>query len=132
MSWRPLLVVSLLAAAACGGGGASASSGTPPHAPAIPPAVAASLTTRANAVAADLGAGNGCAARAEALRLRSEVDGAVAAGRIPRRLQAPLRLAVVSLSSRIVCTPPAPPAPKPAPHHDHHHHEKHGKHAEGD
>ena len=135
--WRPLLIVPLLAAAACGGG-AAARSGGRPHAPAIPAPVAASLATRADAIAADLGAGQGCAARDEAARLRSAVDDAVSTGRIPSRLQEPLRAAVASLSARIVCTPPAPPAPKPKPgpkppppHHDHHD-KKPPKHGEGD
>jgi hypothetical protein len=133
VGWRSLFIVPLLAAAACGGG-SSTSSGGRPHTPAIPAAVAASLATRADAVAADLTAGRGCAARDEAARLRVAVDTADQAGRIPSRLQAQLTDAVASLSARIVCTPPAPtPAPKPhpkpapkPPHHDdhHHHHEK--------
>ena len=128
--WRWLPVVPLLTAAACGGGGASASSGGGPSAPAIPKAVAVALAARADAVAADLQAGNGCAARVKVDGLRGAINRDVAANRIPARLQAPLESAVASLSSRITCTPPLPPKHKP-PGHDHHH-KKHGKPGEGD
>jgi len=125
--WRWLIVVPLLTAAACGGGGsASSSDGT--AAARIPATIAASLATQADAVAAQLDAGNGCAARGSADRLQSAVDLAVATNRIPVRLQAPLESAVASLSSRIVCAP-HPPRPHP-PGHDHH--KKRGKHGEGD
>ena len=139
VGWRPFLVVPLLAAAACGGG-ASASSGTRTHTAEIPAAVAAALATRADAAAADLRDGRGCAARQEAYRLREEVKAAVRAGRIPSRLQAELASAVASLSARIVCTPPLPTSKadeKPAAHedkparHEHHHHKQHGKDGEG-
>jgi hypothetical protein len=126
--WKWLLVVPLLTAAACGGG-ASDSSGGGGSAPGIPPAVAAALATRADAVAADLQAGNGCAARDRFYGLRGAVARAVAEDRIPVRLQAPLESAVASLGSRITCTPPKPPEHKP-PAHDHH--KKHEKHGEGD
>ena len=97
--------------------------------PTIPRAVAAALATQADAVAADLQAGNGCAARDRFYGLSGAVDRAVAANRIPVRLQAPLESAVASLGSRITCTPPKrkPPGPE---HHDHH--KRHGKHGEGD
>ena len=126
-------MVPLLAAAACGGG-ASASSGGGGSAPAptIPPAVAAALATRADAVAADLQAGNGCAARDRFDGLRGAVDRAVAANQIPVRLQTPLESAVALLSSRIVCTPPKPPKPKPPGHEHHDHHKPHGKPGGGD
>src|SRR5205807_1037409 len=104
----------LLAAPACGGGGYAASGGQA-HALAIPRPVAASLAARADAIAADLDAGNGCAARETAARLRTAVDRAVADGRIPSRLRATLQSAVTSLSGRIVCTPPPAPSPAPKP-----------------
>jgi hypothetical protein len=95
--------------------------------------VAASLAARADTIAADLDAGDGCAARDAAVRLQNAVERAVATGRIPTRLRAELQAAVASLNSRIVCTPPAPkpkPKPEPKPHHEDHH-KKHDKHGEG-
>jgi hypothetical protein len=125
-------VVPLVTAAACGGGAsASSGGGGSSPVPAIPRAVAAALATRADAVAADLEAGNGCAARDRFYGLRGAVDRAVAANRIPVRLQAPLESAVASLGSRITCTPPKPPKRKP-PGHEHHHHKGPGNHGEGD
>lgn len=126
--WQPVLL--LLTAAACGGGGASASSGGGGGAPAIPRAVASALATRADAVVADLQAGNGCAARDKVNGLRGAIERDVAADRIPVRLQAPLESAVASLSSRITCTPPKPPHKPPG--HEHGHHKKHDNHGEGD
>lgn len=96
--------------------------------------MAASLAARADTIAADLDAGDGCAARDAAVRLQKAVERAVATGRIPTRLRAELQAAVASLNSRIVCTPPAPkpkPKPDPKPHHEDHH-KKHDKHGEGD
>jgi hypothetical protein len=128
VGWRGLLGIPLLVAAACGGG-ASGSSGSGAHGPAIPQPVAASLAARADTIAADLDAGDGCAARDASVRLQKAVERAVATGRIPTRLRAELQAAVASLNSRIVCTPPAP-KPKPKPHHEDHH-KKHDKHGEG-
>jgi hypothetical protein len=122
--WR-LVLVSFFVVAGCGGG-SSATSGGPDHGAAIPAAVAASLATRADAIAADLDAGDGCGARDAAVRLQKAVERAVATGRIPPRLRAELQSAVASLNSRIVCTPPPP-----KPHHEDHH-KKHDKHGEGD
>jgi len=100
--------------------------------PTIPRAVAAELATQADAVAADLQAGNGCAARDRFYGLSGAVDRAVAANRIPVRLQAPLESAVASLGSRITCTPPKPPKRKPPGHEHHQHHKGPGNHGEGD
>jgi hypothetical protein len=89
--------------------------------------VAASLAAQAETIAADLDAGDGCAARDAAVRLQKAVDRAVASGRIPPRLRAELQSAMSSLYSRIVCAP----TPPPTPHHEGHH-KKHDKHGEGD
>ena len=127
MFTRAMIVVCLLAAAACGGGGASASSGGG-RAPGIQPAVASALAAQADAVAADIDAGNGCKARNEALQLQSAVDLAIGAGQVPARLQEPLRTAVASLGSRVVCTPPKP---RHGPHHKPHGHDKQGDQGNG-
>jgi len=103
-----------LAVAGCGGGGAAASSA----APAIPHALGLQLVGRTSAVQASLSSGDQCKALQQASMLQRAEEDAIAAGRIPAELQAPLVDSTRSLIDEIHCTPPAP---KP------HHHENHGK-----
>jgi hypothetical protein len=79
-------------------------------APRIPAALAASLATRADRVATALQSGDDCRAATQADQLNAAIERAVAAGTIPRRLQAPALTAAARLASRIVCRPPTTPA----------------------
>ncbi|HZS24699.1 MAG TPA: hypothetical protein VFA30_06885 [Gaiellaceae bacterium] len=115
---RRLAVLGAVAALAAGCGG-----GTTPkaHGPRLPRALAQSWSRQADAVAAALTAGDGCAAQQRANALRTQVIAAVDAGRIPARLLEPLTSAVNELPSRIACTPPAasaPPKHGPPPKHE--------------
>jgi hypothetical protein len=119
-----------LVAGGCGGGGPSRG-----QVPAkLPPGLAGTWATEAEAIATADAAGQSCRARALAVSLHNEVT--QARGRVPSRLRSPLLGGVKSLADRIVCTP-APPAPvtRPAPphkppekhpHHDHHKHQGDG------
>jgi hypothetical protein len=91
--------------ASCGGDGAA-------DAPRLPHALGASLAAQASAVEASLASGDGCAAAAQATQLQGMVADAIAAGRVPARLRAPLSSSVASLADEITCVP-SPPAPPP-------------------
>jgi len=110
-----------LAVAGCGGGGAAASR----DAPAIPHQLGLQLVGRTSAVEASLSSGDQCAALQQASGLRQAEQDAIAAGRIPAVLRAPLVESTQALIDQIHCAPP----PHPKPHHEEHH-KKHG--GEGD
>src|SRR5438034_5844749 len=75
-----------LAVAGCGGGGAAASSAGP----AIPHQLGLQLAGRTSAVEASLRGGDQCTALQQASELQQSEQDAIAAGRIPAELQAPL------------------------------------------
>jgi hypothetical protein len=93
----------LLAALVAGCGGSSKPPATTAAQPRIPAAIGSALAARADRVAADLANGEDCAAAAEARRLNTALERAVASGAVPAQLQAPALTAAVRLSSRIVC-----------------------------
>jgi hypothetical protein len=114
MRWRSALLTgsSALLLAGCGAGDKAAPTPRPPR---IPADVAARLAAEADVVAR-LSPGS-CAARAAAIRFRSDVIASV--GRIPRRYQEPLLSAANDLAARLAaCTEPRPEEKG---------HEKHGK-----
>ena len=93
--------------AGCGGsGGGSATTAAAPH---IPAALGSALADRADRVAVALQKGDTCGAAAQADRLNAAIERAVAAGTIPRRLQAPAITAAARLASEIVCRPQTTP-----------------------
>jgi hypothetical protein len=121
------VVLVVAAAAGCGGGGAA-------DAPKLPPALGASLAAQASAVEASLASGDGCAADDQATQLQGMVADAIASGRVPATLRAPLSSSVASLAEEITCVP-APPAPKTGPPDKKHVHgpdKKHGHDHDGD
>ena len=93
--------------ASCGGEGAV-------DAPKLPHALGASLAAQASAVEASLAAGDGCAAAGRAAQLQGMLADAIASGRVPATLRAPLSSSVASLADKITCVPP-PPAPTSGP-----------------
>jgi hypothetical protein len=113
-----------LAVAGCGGGAAGSS-----DAPvAIPHQLGLQLVGRTSAVEASLSSGDQCTALHQASGLQQAEQDAIAAGRIPAELQAPLVDSTQALIDQIHCAP-APPKP-PKPHHHDDHNKKHG--GEGD
>ena len=132
---RMIVVILACAGAAACGGGSAGSASQAPRGPVIPRAVAADLAAQADAVAVSLDAQRGCAALDQARRLGTAVDAAIAAGRVPAKLQPQLRATATRLAAGIRCVPPSPPAPpapppptnqKPPGHDRHHHHKHHG------
>ena len=111
-------VLIVLAAAGCGGGGAA-------DAPKLPHALGVSLAAQASAVEASLASGDTCGAAGHAAKLQGMVAGAIASGRVPATLRAPLSSSVASLAAEITCLPPAPKGP-PDKKHGHGPDEKHG------
>jgi hypothetical protein len=107
------------ALAACGGAGETAQKQT------IDRAAAAKLAQEAGSVATSLELGNTCGARKQLVRLKRDAKTAVSAGRVPPALGRPLLSRVTSLTSRVVCTPPAP---QPTEHRREKHEGKKGKH----
>lgn len=119
----------VLLLAGCGGSGTPQAKRVQPR---LPRALASAWRARADAVAAALRGGDGCAAQANAVALRTAVIQAVNDRRVSPRFQEPLTAAVNDLASRIACTPPPAPVP-PAHGHGHgHDHGKHGKDGGGD
>jgi hypothetical protein len=121
LAWPAAFSAALLLAG-CGG---HAVSRPPAAAPKIPRSLAAELARRADVLARRLGAGDACAAKAEAASLRRET--AAALPRVPQRLRATLSQDVDALVARIpACAPSEPPRapakPKPVKHHE----DKHG------
>ena len=121
MRWRSawLAASSVLVLAGCGSSAPTPTTKPPPR---IPAQVAQSLAADADALAAT----SGCAAHAAAVKLRTDVIGAVA--QIPQRYQEQLLSAANDVVTRAPeCLPPPP--------HDHGKHtgeKKHKKHDEGD
>jgi hypothetical protein len=112
------VVLAVLTVASCGGDEAA-------DAPKLPHALGASLASQASAVEASLASGDGCAAATQATQLQGMVADAIAAGRVPARLQAPLSSSVASLADEITCVP-SPPAPPPGKKPGHGPDKKHG------
>ncbi|HZT52764.1 MAG TPA: hypothetical protein VE995_00105 [Gaiellaceae bacterium] len=109
-----LVLTGLLAG--CGGAGHPHRRGPA----ALPRSLADAWASQAGAVAAALGAGDGCRARALAASLRDQVIAMEA--RVPARLRAPLLEGVNGLANRIACVVPTRtvtveqgPGPKPRP-----------------
>jgi hypothetical protein len=119
---KRVAVLAVLLLAGCGGAAT-----VTPRKPTLPRALASSLRTQADAVAAALAANDGCLARQRAIALQGSVIAAVNAHRVPPRFQEPLQSAVNDLAARITCTPPAP---APAPPEHGRGHGKHGKHGD--
>jgi hypothetical protein len=120
MRWRSawLGAFSALLVAGCGSSAPTRTTKPPPR---IPGQVAQQLAAEADAVASR----QGCAARAAAAKLRTDVIKSV--GRIPARYQEQLMTAANTLVSRIPeCLPPQREHGKGKGH------KKHGKHDEGD
>ena len=107
-----VVILACAGAAACGGGSAGSAS-QPARAPVIPRALATDLAARADSVAVSLDAQRGCAALDQARRLRTAVDAAIAAGRVPAALQPQLQATATRLVAGIRCVPPPPTNQKP-------------------
>jgi len=124
---RMIVVILACAGAAACGDGSAGSASQPARAPVIPRALATDLAAQADAVAVSLDAQHGCAALDQARRLGTAVDAAIAAGRVPAKLQPQLQATAARLVAGIRCVPPPPPPnnQKP-PGHDRHHHKHHG------
>lgn len=102
---------SVLALAACGG---SEEQPEPSARPALAAEVSEFLVTETEEVTEALEAGDLQVARDEALELRQLVEERIAAGKVPRLLQQPLRDAANRLVESIE-VPAAPPPPPPPP-----------------
>jgi hypothetical protein len=120
-----LLVALLLglALAGCGGGTVTTDVTTTAATPPVPRTTALQLADEADAVAADLDRGDGCAAREHAARLRTDAVAAINAHVVPGPYQETLLGRVQSLEAQIQCVPPAP--------HENRKHEGKGKHKHG-
>jgi hypothetical protein len=101
------VVLVAVMAASCGGEGAA-------DAPRLPHALGASLAAQASAVEASLASGDACGAAGQATQLEGMVADAIASGRVPATLRAPLSSSVASLADEITCVP-LPPAPTGGP-----------------
>jgi len=99
-------------------------------APRLPSALATSLASRSDVLAAALRRGDGCAAKVQMHGLERQTRHAIARGRVPVALRTRLLAAEQRLAGSLpACVPPAsppPPPPPPAPEGDEHGH-KHGK-----
>jgi hypothetical protein len=114
--------VAALGLSACGGDGERRA---PP--PTLPRAVAQSLATRSDAVAAALAAGDSCRAATLAKELQQQTIAAINGGAVAPALQEQLSGAVNDLVARVVCVPP----PAPPEQHGHRKHKGHDKQNEG-
>jgi hypothetical protein len=94
----------LVFAAGCGGGGESS---PPPSRPAIDPTVAEQLAATSESIADSLDGDDVCHAAGLADDLNSQVNAAIAAGKVPRRFQDDLRARATELVNTVNC--PAPP-----------------------
>ena len=92
-------------AAGCGGGGGS---GPPPPRPVIDPAVAEQLAATSDSIADSLDQGDVCRAAGLADDLGSQVQAAIAAGKVPRRFRDDLQARATDLVNTVNCPPPAP------------------------
>jgi hypothetical protein len=103
---RSLLgLTALVFAAGCGGGGASS---PPPSSSAIDATVAEQLAATSDSIADSLDADDVCHAAGLADELNSQVSAAIAAGKVPRRLQDDLRARVTALVNTVNCPSSAP------------------------
>jgi hypothetical protein len=105
----------------------------------LPPGLVTRLASASDAVAADLGRGDMCAAASHAASLQSAAAAAVRTGQVPSTLAPELTRRIRSLAAAIQCTPPAP-AVEQQPQEDEEQHdrgkhngkEKHGQDGKGD
>ena len=100
---RRAAVLAALAAALAGCGSQAAQ--PRPAQPKLPRALAHAWAEQATAIAASLAANNGCEAQSRVAALQQEVNAAVNAHRIPRRLLEPLSSGVNDLAAQITCAP---------------------------
>jgi hypothetical protein len=102
---RSLLgLTALVFAAGCGGGGESS---PPPSRPAIDPTVAEQLAATSDSIAHSLDGDDVCHAAGLADSLNSQVNAAIAAGKVPRRFQDDLRARATELVNTVNCPAPA-------------------------
>ena len=97
--------MALVFAAGCGGGGESSPS--PPRS-AIDPTVAEQLAATSDSIADSLDGDDVCHAAGLADDLNSQVNAAIAAGKVPRRFQDDLRARATELVNTVNCSVPAP------------------------
>jgi hypothetical protein len=115
---RPTLSViatlSVLAVSACGSQSREAAQRTTPR---LPPAVAAALATRSDALASALRRGDACGARIQVHGLERQTRLAIAAGRVPPAYRARLVAATTRIAAQMPrCLPrPTPPPVAPSP-----------------
>ena len=103
---RSLLgLTALVFAAGCGGGGESS---PPPPRSAIDPTVAEQLAATSDSIADSLDGDDVCHAAGLADDLNSQVNAAIAAGKVPRRFQDDLRARATELVNTVNCSVPAP------------------------
>ena len=94
------------------------SDGSPDEAELLPRELADDLARRSDSVLRTLEDGDDCTAKAEAERLRSEINEAIEAKRVPAELEPELRQRSTRLVQSIECAPPPPPPPPPPVHTD--------------
>jgi hypothetical protein len=103
---RSLLgLTALVFAAGCGGGGESS---PPPSRPAIDPTVAEQLAATSDSIAHSLDGDDVCHAAGLADSLNSQVNAAIAAGKVPPRFQDDLQARATDLVNTVNCPDPAP------------------------
>jgi hypothetical protein len=109
-----LSVLSVLAVSACGSQSREAAQRTTPR---LPPAVAATLATRSDALASALRRGDACEARIQVHGLERQTRLAIDAGRVPPAYRARLVAATTRIAAQMPrCLPrPTPPAVSPSP-----------------
>lgn len=105
---RLLPLLAGLALAGCGGGTVTTSMTTTAPLVPLPSATADQLAAEADAIAADLDRGDGCAAQADVARLRADTVAAINAHLVPGPYQETLLGRVQALEAGITCIPPAP------------------------
>jgi hypothetical protein len=110
-----IVTLSVLAVSACGSQSREAAQQTAPR---LPPAVAAALATRSDALASALRRGDACGARIQVHGLERQTRLAIAAGRVPPMYRARLVAATTRIAAQMPrCLPrpiPPPVAPSPA------------------
>jgi hypothetical protein len=102
---RSLLgLTALVFAAGCGGGGESS---PPPSRSAIDPTVAEQLAATSDSIADSLDGDDVCHAAGLADSLNSQVNAAIAAGKVPPRFRDDLRARATELVNTVNCSAPA-------------------------
>jgi hypothetical protein len=99
-----LALAALLFAAGCGAGG---DNGSPPSRSAIDRTVADQLASTSDSIADSLDDGDVCRAAGLADDLNSQVNSAIAAGKVPRRFQDDLQARATELVNTVNCPRPA-------------------------